>query len=426
MTDDYESALGFIHSTLKFGSKPGLERIAELCRRLGNPQDKLKFVHVAGTNGKGSTVTMIASALELSGLRVGKYTSPYIYDFRERIEVNGQKISEDAVIRLTQKVRDVCLSMDEHPTEFELVTALAFLYYVEQKCDIVVLEVGLGGRFDATNIIKDPLVSVICSISMDHMAVLGDTVTKIAYEKCGIIKPGRPAVLYPKNPESVIEVVRQQCKEKGSKLYIPDLSLLKDKSIGPKNEFSYKGLNFNLSLRGRHQIYNALTAVTALEVLDKTTDFVVSDNNIVTGINNAMLPARFELFCKNPKIYIDAGHNKEGIDSLVGALNNEADTGPLTFIFGMLRDKPYQYAIQKLASMADMFICVTPDSPRALSAFDMCNISKLYCEKCYGFDAALPAVKAALKNQADTYGSIVICGSFYVIDKVVKELKEHL
>ena len=426
MSTDYDLALSFIHSTLKFGSKPGLERTRQLCRLLGDPQDKLKFIHVAGTNGKGSTVTMIASALQCQGLTVGKYTSPFIYDFRERIEVNNQKIAKGALADLTAKVKAACQQMDEHPTEFELVTALAFLYFVQCKCDVVVLEVGLGGRFDATNIIKDPIASVICSISMDHMSVLGDTVEKIAFEKCGIIKPFRPVILYPQNTQTVIDVVKAQCTKNNSDLYIPDISQLNIMSSGPVNEFCYKGLNYSLSLRGTHQIYNALTALTTLEVVKDYATFTITSDNIVKGINMALLPARFELFSKSPKIFIDAGHNKDGIDSLVNALKKERDVEKLTFIFGMLKDKPYQYAIEKLALLSDMFICVTPDSPRALSAFDMCNISKLYCKESYGFDSALPAVKLALENNKKHGGTIVVCGSFYVIEKVVKELKELL
>lgn len=417
---NYEQAEKFIHKTLNFGSKPGLERITELCQRLSNPQNDLKFIHVAGTNGKGSTVTMIACALEDAGFTVGKYTSPYVYDFRERIEVNGKMIPKDELAKITQIVEAECAKMDDHPTEFEVVTAIGFLYFKKMKCDYVVLEVGLGGRLDATNIITSPLASVICSISLDHIDILGDTEEKIAAEKAGIIKQGCPCVVYPKNNPSVTEVFENTCKRTDTKIYSADLSKLEKISVcDGKNSFVYNGVRYDTTLCGEHQIYNALNAITALNVLGIASEYIVS------GVNRACAHARFETIHRNPRIIVDAGHNKDGVEQLLKTIKSDPDIKNLTVIFGMLKDKAYQFAIREIASIAKRMICVKPDSPRALSSFDMKNIAQMYCEECYGYDDAVSAVDTALKC-TDNQDTILICGSFYIIEKVVKELNNRL
>lgn len=416
---NYEQAEQFIHKTLNFGSRPGLERITELCQRLGNPQNDLKIIHVAGTNGKGSTVTMISCALEDAGYTVGKYTSPYIYDFRERIEINGKMIEKDELASVTETVKNECDKMDDHPTEFEIVTAIAFVYFKQKKCDYAVLEVGLGGRLDATNIICSPLVSVICSISLDHIQILGDTEEKIAFEKSGIIKENSKCVAYPLNSESVTEVFKKVCKDKKTELILPDLDKFKIKSTANnKNSFVYKSSNYQLTMLGRHQMYNALTAITALETIGIDTEHIIS------GVNRANVHGRYEIISEKPRIIVDAGHNKSGIESLLKAVKNDKKIKKITIVFGMLKDKAYQYAIRELASIADKMICVTPDSPRALSAYDMKNIAEMFCANSYGFDSAEEAVRLALSDKDGR--TILVCGSFYIIDKVVKEINKQL
>ena len=414
----YSEAENFIHRVHNFAAKPGFERIRTLCEKLGNPQKDMKFIHVAGTNGKGSTVTMIASALEDAGYKVGKYTSPYVYEFRERIEINGEMISKEHLATVTEKVKAVCESMEESPTEFEVVTAIAFVYFKEQKCDYVVLEVGLGGRLDATNIIESPLVSVICSISLDHTQILGDTEEKIAYEKAGIIKKGCPCVLYPSNSEEVNDVIKKVCSERDSKLHTIDTSALKiGSTTTSKCTFEYKKNRYSPALMGNHQIYNALTAIMALEVIGISTEYAVS------GIGRAKLHGRYEVISEEPRIIIDVGHNKGGIESLLKALKNDRKVKDLTVVFGTLKDKAYQFAIRELATRANRMICLAPDSPRALSAYDTKNIAEMFCTECYSFDDAEAAVSKALRFKDST---IVVCGSFYIIDKVVKEIKRQL
>jgi len=395
-------------------------RISELCDRLVNLQGGLNFVHVAGTNGKGSTVTMIACALEDAGYTVGKYTSPYVYDFRERIEVNGKMIEKDELAAIAKKVEAVCLEMDDHPTEFEVVTAIGFLYFKERKCDYVVLEVGMGGRLDATNIIKSPCVSVICSISLDHVQILGDTEEKIAGEKAGIIKNGCPCVAYANNSPSVTDVFKNKCKETQSGFYTADLSQLKTcPTENNKNVFMYKGVRYDTTLRGGHQVYNALNAITALEVMG------IDGKHIVSGVNRANAHARYETVSEVPRVIVDAGHNKDGVEQLISTLKADDRIDGLTVIFGMLKDKAYQFAIREIASLATRMICVKPDSPRALSSFDMKNIAEMYCDECYGYDDARDAVDKALETVGENE-TILVCGSFYIIEKVVKELNARL
>ena len=414
---NYEEAMAFIHKTQNFGSRLGLERMRELCALLGDPQERLRFIHVAGTNGKGSTVTMIACALEDAGYTVGKYTSPYVYDFRERIEVNGTKIEKDELAALTERVAAACERMEDHPTEFETVTAIAFLYYLEKKCDYVVLEVGLGGRLDATNVITAPVCSVICSISLDHTHILGDTVEKIAAEKAGIIKPGCPCVAYPANPAEVTRVFENTCSQRGSRLIVPDGGKITANSDGTF-AFVQNGVKFSPSLKGRHQAYNAMTALEALRIAG------VDDKYAQSGIARAALHGRYETICEKPLTIVDAGHNPSGVDSLLKTLKSDRRVKAPTVIFGMLADKDYAYAIRAVASAASRMVCVTPDSPRALSCRDAAKIAEMFCTDVTAFDDAEGAVREALRGLGDS--TLVICGSFYVIDKTVSELERQL
>lgn len=417
---NYQEALQIIHSTNNFSAKPGLSRISELCNKLGNPQKDIKFIHVAGTNGKGSTVTMIACALEDAGFKVGKFTSPYVFDFRERIEINGQMIEKDQLVKHTQTVVQACNEMTEKPTEFEIVTAIGFLYFKEQKCDYVVLEVGLGGRYDATNIIEKPEISVICSISLDHTHILGDTEEKIALEKAGIIKPACPLVAYCKNSDSVNLIFKEKCKEINSPYHTANVEKLNIlNSENDKNVFDYNDTHYTTSFFGEYQIYNALNAICALEILN------IDTAHIVSGIGRAKAHARYDIINQSPRIIVDAGHNRDGIEQLLKTLKSDKKVNDITVIFGMVKDKAYQFAIREIASVAKNMICLKPDSPRALSSFDMKNIAEMYCDECYGFDDAKDAVTLALKK-ADKDGTILICGSFYIIENVIKELNKLL
>ncbi len=415
---NYQEALAFIHKKNNFAASPGLERMQRLCELLGNPQDGMKFVHVAGTNGKGSTVTMIACALEDAGYKVGKYTSPFIYDFRERIEINGKMITEAELCAITEKVSAACSAVKERPTEFEIVTAIAFLYYKEQSCDYVVLETGLGGRLDATNAIKDPLVSVICSISLDHTQILGSTEEAIALEKAGIIKKDCPCAAYPANDEKVTNIFKDICRQRRAPFYMPDISKLNIKStLNNKCVFEYKGVRYSPAMLGKYQIYNALTAISALEILKIDSRFIAS------GIGRARAFGRYEIISQNPRIILDVGHNPQGIESLKKAIKNDKKIKNLTVIFGVLKDKNYPFAIREIASAANKIICITPDSPRAMSAAQTAQIAELFCSNCYACDDIRDAVSRALSGLGA--GTLLVCGSFFIMDKTVKELKNQ-
>ncbi|MBQ3378865.1 MAG: bifunctional folylpolyglutamate synthase/dihydrofolate synthase [Clostridia bacterium] len=414
---DYEKTLLYIHSALKFGIRPGLERISELMNRLGNVQDKLKFVHIAGTNGKGSTATMIACTLEAAGYKTGLFTSPYIVDFRERIQINGKYIEKDALVSAVERVKAAAEDMEakgyEHPTEFELITAAAFLAFYEEKCDYVVLETGLGGRLDSTNVISSPEVCVITSVSMDHMNVLGDTLELIAKEKAGIIKAGCDTVIYPLNAKCVTDIMEKTADERGSKVFLPDMSLLHiiSEDMGG-SVFEYDGTKIEIKLAGRHQIYNALTALCAVSRLcARGAD--ISGEAVKKGFEAARIPGRFEVAGESPTVILDGGHNEDGVRTLCKALDALKIKKP-TVIMGMLKDKAYEECISMVAERAGAFIAVDVQNPRALSRAEVKSIA---ARRTTAYEAetneALPlALKLTPKD-----GTVLICGSLYLVSQ---------
>lgn len=418
---NYQQALEYIHSLERFGSKPGLERIRALTERLGNPQDKLKFVHIAGTNGKGSTAAFIASALSAAGYRTGLYTSPYIVRFNERIKLDGEDISDDDLAEYTTRIKSViddmlCAGM-EHPTEFEVITALAFLYYLEKKCDVVVLETGLGGRFDATNIISSSAVSVITKIEMDHMAILGDTFAKIAYEKAGIIKDGGKVVTYPQE-KSALETIEAVCKNRNATLYYarPDELTGVELKKGLL-AFNHPGLGrIETSIVGVHQVYNAAVALKAIEALNEA-GFHIPPEQIRQGFRKASWPGRFELLRSNPDFYIDGGHNPDGIRSFVDTFKKIYPGRKAIIIFGVMKDKEYETMVVELSQITERFIAVTPDTPRALSAENLAKVMSMYCQNVECSDTIKEAVEKSI-NLASTGDIIASLGSLYYIGQV--------
>ncbi len=425
---DGREALQFIHGTLKFGSKLGLERMKDLMFRLGDPQDELSFIHVAGTNGKGSTVTMIANMLSNAGYKVGKYVSPYVYEFGERISVNGQLITSDQLALYAANVKKVCDDMvregKEHPTEFEIVTAIGFSFFASQKCDFVVLEVGLGGRFDATNVIRNPLVSVITSISLDHEKILGDTVEDIAREKCGIIKKNAPTVVYPLQKQSVLRVIREYCQQNGSEYIVPnvdEVSVLSSNEEG--NNFIYNGKTYLQKLQGEFQIYNAITALTVVRSLESRNLISISSDAYIKAIAECTMPARFETISEHPTIIFDASHNPDGVEQFVKTIDRR-ESRRRVFIFGVLEDKNYQYAISQIASRADVFIAITPDNPRALDGEKTMQIAKQYCNDCYFEHDITSAVSRGFSLLGG--GALFVCGSFYIMESARKAIYNKL
>ena len=411
----YKQATEYIDSFLMFGSKLGLTRITKLLSDLGNPQDTLKFIHIAGTNGKGSTAYYCESVLRHAGYKVGMFVSPYIVDFRERFQINSQMISESDLCDIVARIKAICdtYPKDELPTEFEIVTAIGMVYFAEQKCDMVVLEVGLGGRLDSTNVIKTPDVCAITSLSLDHTQYLGETIDQIAYEKGGIIKAGAPVVLYPLQESGALETIEQICRERNSKLIIPNLANTLEKSIfGEKVEFD--GLEFRLAIPGDKQKYNASVAITALRECSLELD----DEQIVKGLESAKIPARLEVLSTNPKILLDGAHNPDGVVMLEHTLDEYFDS-PVGII-GMMKDKDIEKVLEKIAPKFSKIYTVTVDNPRSETADNLAKTVKKYCADVHACESVESAISCAQAENKD----FCVCGSLYLCSQARKILKK--
>ena len=426
---NYNEAINYINNTGKFAINLGLQRIKRLCDLSGNPEKDLKVIHVAGTNGKGSTTTFISSVLISQGYRVGIYTSPYIERFTERIKIDNEEISENEVARLVTEISSDIDKVEkeglERPTEFEIITACAFKYFKEQQVDFVLLEVGLGGRFDATNIVN-PLLSVITTISYDHMNILGDTLGKIAFEKAGIIKTGRPVVIYPQEKEAM-DVLLVEAANKNAKVkLVGDMKyeVIKDSIDGINFDVlgnsEYKNLKLNMT--GSYQVMNALTALKAIETLIE--EGVSIDNRaIYEGFGAATWPGRFELIHKEPYIVLDGGHNIQGIGVLVSALKRYFPNKKIRIVCGMLRDKKYNEMVEKLTVISSDFITVRANSPRTLSAEELKVVITAKGKNAEAAGSIQDGVKKALEvTEKDEV--LVFCGSLYMIGEVRGILKK--
>ncbi len=417
-------AIEYIHSLEKFGIKPGMERIRALCNSLGNPQEKLKIIHVAGTNGKGSTSTMISNILRKSGYNTGLFISPYVSDFRERIQFNGNMIEKKELAECVERVKTVIDSLSSEgiqPTEFEALTATAFCYFEKKNCDFVVLEVGLGGRLDSTNIINAPYVSVITSISLDHTAILGDTIEAIAVEKCGIIKFGAETVVYPFQDEKAMHVIENICEARCNSMRIPDVSSL---SVGEEKidgtQVEYRGIAYKLPLAGEHMVYNSITAIEAVKSLGRF-NINISDSAIVSGIESSVMPARTELIKINPVIILDGGHNEGCANALASYIRKHLADKRIVIVSSMMADKDYESYLKTVLPFADTFIATKADVPRALGSDELMKTASAYCKNCYDFADPIKAVKAAV-NILQPEDALIICGSFYLAG----EIREYL
>lgn len=416
----YEEALEKISSLLRFGMKPGLERIEKLLALLGNPQDRLKFVHVAGTNGKGSTCALISAVLRKSRYKTGLFTSPYVTDFCERMQINGEMIPHadlTALVETTFPLVEQMAQNGEVITEFELITALAMQWFAKNNCDVVVLEVGLGGRLDATNVIKTPLVSVITSISLDHTAILGDTVEKIAYEKCGIIKEGGITVCYPEQPPKALEVIRSIALERHNKFVLADMnSVVKLSANITGTGLEYRGLLVSLPFIGDHQVKNAVTALAALEVL-KQEGLHITDHSFESGFSSASFPARLELLSMSPLVLLDGAHNPDGTAALAAAIKSYLGGRKVVAVMGMLADKDVPTATQNLAGLFSHVITLAPSNPRAMSAQELADHWRSLKTEAEASGSVDEALQKALVL-ADDDGAVVICGSLYLAGEV--------
>ncbi len=419
----YGEALEYIHGTSNFFCKPGLERISALCRALGDPQDTLRYVHVAGTNGKGSTSSMLASVLKEAGYKVGLYTSPYIYRFNERIRVDGEDISDGDLVELVERVKPIANAMTDKPTEFELITAIAFLYFKRCGCDIVVLEVGMGGRFDATNIIKAPMLSVITGIALDHTAFLGDTVEKIAYEKAGIIKSGSP-VLWCGRDAAAERVIREVAEERGCEFYRVRHELTEvHESTLAGTRFSYGDYrDAVIRLLGAYQPRNASGVLEAVNILRKS-GVKIDTGAVYQGLERTRWRARFEVIATDPTVIFDGAHNPEGIAAAVESIKNYY-RGGVTVFTGVLADKDYRTVARSIAEIASSAYTITPDNPRALPAEDYAEVLRecgVDATPCSGVEEALGA---AIERARREGGAVCCLGSLYTYSSVIDALEK--
>lgn len=421
----YEETLERIHSFQKYGSRLGLERMSRLLELLGNPQERMKVIHVAGTNGKGSVCRYLYSVLQENGYKAGLYTSPYLERFTERMEYNGSEISQEDLSAYTEKVLGKVELMIEEgmesPTEFELITAVAFQYFSEKDLDFLVLEVGLGGSGDSTNMVNRPEISVITSISFDHMEYLGDTLEKIAIEKAGIIKPGVPAV-FAVEDETAAEAIRKIAQVNGSEMYeVGNDSYQIQRADVDRYTFDAVAAgvqyhNLSISMIGRHQVKNALCALTVLEVLKAKGRVNLDRDKLYAGFRKAKQTGRFEIMRRNPFVIIDGAHNEAGADSLRLALQEHFSGSRILMVVGMLADKKIDKLLDKFEMITDDFIATEPDNPRKLSASDLCCQIRQRGKNCIAVKDPEEACRYA--ESLSSYDVLVVAGSLYLIGKV--------
>ncbi len=421
----YIESLEYIEEITKIkGSVLGLDSVRELCARLGNPQDGLKFVHIAGTNGKGSTLSFISTILKEAGYKVGRYISPTIRDYRERFQVNGTMISQKAFCDFIEQIKSVCEGMQAdglpHPTAFEIETAIAFKYFADKKCDIVVLETGMGGIDDATNIITTTVLSVITSISMDHMQFLGNTLAEIASKKCGIIKPQAPVVCGIQKQEA-LQVIRESAKDKKCNLSELDSDeIIKVKYGLGKQSFYMDKNKYEITLSGVWQIENAALAVKAVHILRDQCGFTkLREEKIQKGLHNTQWQARFQILNKKPLLIIDGAHNEDAAKRLRESIDMYFADKNKFYIMGMFRDKEVDKVVELIAKDGQMVLtCQAPNNPRALSSVELAQIVRDVNPNVTCTDSVEEAVEFAM-NMAEKDDVIIACGSLAYLGKVI-------
>lgn len=415
-----QQAIEALHALPRMGQgAPGLARMQNLCDHLGNPEKELQCIHIAGTNGKGSLAAMTSSILTAAGYKTGLTISPYVVDFRERFQIDGEMIPPRTLANLTEKVLDAIDAIEaeggEKPVEFEAVTALAFLWFAREKCDLVVLETGLGGRCDATNVVPHKLVAAITKIGYDHMEVLGDTLDKIAAEKAGIIKEGTVVVNYPDQPAEAMGPILTAAAEAHTSIITPDkddLTLLRGKRL--ENRIDYGGYRAALGLPGTHQANHAAMAVEIALALWREFGYDISDDAILQGLADARMPARIEVLRRHPLLLLDGCHNPDGAKMLTATLTRADFEENLVGVLGVLADKDYKDMLSDLAPCFAKIYTVTPNCPRALSAEELQKEARFHTDA-EAADSVADAIRKAV-DYADenNLAGVVVCGSLYL------------
>ncbi len=413
-----KEAMECIQQTDWKGSKLGLERMITLLEMLDNPENKIKFIHIAGTNGKGSTAAMLASVLTEAGYKTGLYTSPYISCFNERIQVNGIPIPDTDLISIVEELEVLISMMEDKPTEFEIITVIAFIYFYKCQCDIVVLEVGLGGRLDSTNVIQTPEVAVITAIDLDHTKELGDTVEKIAGEKAGIIKYGCDVVLYHQK-ESVLDVFQSVCVKNNARLHLVNfdhIEVLNSDLYGQRLNFeNFKDIEINLL--GEYQQKNMAVVLKTIEILINK-GWNITPTDIKFGLKEAKWPGRFEILNRTPNFIVDGAHNPNGVLALTNNIEKYFGNKKIIFIVGVLKDKDYENMMKLIIPYAKCFIVLQPENSRALSQNDLARFLQ------GGFGAEVTEAKDAedgintALEMADKEDIIIAFGSLYMVGSI--------
>ncbi len=411
---NYNESVDYIHSRPRFKNTDNHAAMRKLLRLMGNPQDNLKYIHIAGTNGKGSCAAMSANILKQAGYKVGMNISPFVIEFTERFQINGEYIPKDTLARITtmvKKYQEQILEQDGlQLLEFEIVTAIAFYWFDMEKVDIVCLEVGIGGTLDSTNIIKDCLVACIMNISYDHTNVLGNTLYEIASQKAGIIKPGRPVVAYPAQDKSALKAIQKISDENSALLVIPDISLSKTINSGfMQSALEYKGLKIKQAFTGVHQSYNTMVVIETMKQLQKS-GYTIADEDIIKGIENTRFPARIEVLSQNPLIVLDGGHNIDGVTALEKVLK-ENNIKNLTAIWASLSDKEPEKIIDIMSPYIDTLYTVPLFGARALTKEQLAEMAQGKIPQVFTADNVSEAIDKAYMN---IKGGLLVFGSLYL------------
>ncbi|MDQ6599835.1 bifunctional folylpolyglutamate synthase/dihydrofolate synthase [Bacillus salipaludis] len=429
----YQEALDWIHARLRLGIKPGLKRMEWMMERLGHPENKIKAIHIGGTNGKGSTVTFLRSMLQEQGYKVGTFTSPYIEQFNERISINGIPIDDDELLQLANIIRPLADQLEETelggPTEFEVITAMSFYYFAEiNPVDIAIYEVGLGGRFDSTNVIL-PIASIITNIGLDHTSILGDTYEEIAFEKAGIIKNQTPIFTAVKHP-GALNVIEEQAKQKDAPIYrlSEEFTISGHQSVSKGEIFSMKNAfdsleEIEISMIGKHQTENAALAITSAQYLNQKGLISITEQSIREGLKKAYWPGRFEILSEKPLVIIDGAHNDEGIATLVNELTNRYSDCNIHIVFAALKDKKFDKMIEQLDQVADKISFVSFDYPRAATGHDLYQKSKSENKEIVEkWEEYLNEVIQVVHPE----GLLVVTGSLYFISEAKPLIRKYL
>ena len=422
----YNEALEYIHSRPRMKNTDNRRAMRLLLEMLGNPQDSLNIVHIAGTNGKGSCAKMLSNILGEAGYKTGLNISPFIIDFRERFTINGEFITETKLASITEKVKEkqeyIWENYQLKLVEFEIVTAIAFCYFAEEKCDIVCLEVGIGGREDSTNVIKDSLVSCIMNISFDHTDMLGETIEEIAYEKAGIIKPNGTVIAYPAMEKAALDVIVAEAEKQNAQIIVPDMSQIDTEHTGQFCDvLRYKEFTIQQSFAGEHQSYNASVVIEAAFALNRSGKFVITDENITNGIENAAFPARIEVFSKDPLIILDGAHNLDGISALKTVLETNGVKN-LTAVWASLSDKQPEKLIESMAPYISKLYTVDIFGSRAIPKAELADMAKRYIPDCTAAESLEAAVEEAIKKGEN----FIVFGSLYLASDARKIILEKL